>query len=71
MKKYVFKQVRNGDILAVHRTENWACCDCGLVHTFRFFNAGRGLKVKVMRNETRTKISRRRKRFAVKIGVRK
>ena len=62
-KKMRFRLVHNGDTLPVWRRNNWACCDCGLVHVFKFFWGKRGLRVKVTRNELRTKESRRRRKF--------
>lgn len=57
-----FRQVRQGDVLPVYRSQRWACCDCGLVHTMVFTWAKKGLVVKVLRNEKWSAISRRRKK---------
>jgi hypothetical protein len=65
--KLKWRRVMSGDVLPVHASQRWACCDCGLVHTFRFFWEGRGenrrLSVKVLRNEKWTRLSRRRSKF--------
>jgi hypothetical protein len=58
-----FRKVYDGDTLRVSKVNYWACCDCGLVHTFRFFPSAGGLKVKVRRNKVRTKESRARRKF--------
>lgn len=64
MKKKRFNRVKDGDVLAVYRNNRWACCDCGLVHTFTFTWAKKGLVVKVRRNVSWTAASRRRKKHS-------
>lgn len=56
-----FRRVKDGDTLLVYTVNRWACCDCGLVHTMTFKSTKTALLVRVRRNESWTKASRRRK----------
>lgn len=66
-----YNQRQNGDIIIIPRNERWhriACCDCGLVHTFRFATKKNGeIHLQVWRNNRATAQYRRNKKSLVDV----
>ena len=57
-----YERTTSGDtILAARPQWRVACCDCGLVHDFKFRVSGRKIFVTVHRNNRATAAKRRRK----------
>lgn len=61
-----YRQAPEGKWILTHKCMAIACCDCGLVHLYRYKIVGNRLYRAVWRDNRRTAAVRRGKRFSGK-----